>query len=75
MIIYEGSYLCCPNCKTILFKVIRNINTNCVLRVKDVISTRDNQSPIPHTSYTGCWNCGLGKNLHDLLIVNNLYYI
>ena len=75
MIIYSGSYLCCPNCKTILFKVIRDIDTTRVIRANDVICTKYNKSPLPHTSYTGCWHCGLGKNLHDLLIINNLYYI
>lgn len=75
MIIYTGSYLCCPHCKTILFKVIRDIDTTGVLKASDIIDTRHNESPVPHTPYRGCWSCGIFENIHDLLIINNLYYI
>lgn len=75
MIIYSGSYLCCPRCKTILFKVVNNINTHSVARAEDVIRTKDNKTPEPYSSYMGCWSCHVGTNLCDLLVINNLYYI
>ena len=76
MILKKGSYLCCPNCGTILFKTLRDLDTHLPVMCEHVLDTKSNSSQ-PHGSrIKNCWCCDVSPNsLSNLTIINNLYYI